>query len=98
MSEMRCKQHGTALTSIPCPDGKPGCLVAHFECRECRAGRESVGTDQRAMLMESRFNPSFLAWLRVHAKRNGWTYEYALGLASSLEDASEALATRTAAR
>lgn len=33
---MRCKKHDLELNLVSCPDGRPGCAVAHFSCPKCK--------------------------------------------------------------
>lgn len=35
MSAFLCPRHNVHATTLPCPDRKPGCLMAHFGCPEC---------------------------------------------------------------
>jgi len=32
-----CTTCGDFLKGVPCPDGRPGCLVVHLGCYRCRA-------------------------------------------------------------
>lgn len=34
---MKCDKCDGHLVSLPCPDGRSGCQVAHFCCPKCRA-------------------------------------------------------------
>lgn len=48
---MKCRTHDFEMHMIPCPDKKPGCLVAHFQCLKCvaeRNERETLNALQQA--------------------------------------------------
>jgi hypothetical protein len=30
---MKCRMCGKEMSMVPCPDKRPGCLVAHYQCK-----------------------------------------------------------------
>ena len=39
---MNCSKHNCKMYAVECPDGRRGCLVAHFRCPRCAKERAEL--------------------------------------------------------
>lgn len=46
---MQCRTCGAEMRMISCPDGRPGCMVAHFGCVRCTAVREKERAEREQL-------------------------------------------------